>query len=171
MSSMKYLLIIDVDGTINLMGQKFDITKVPTIPPMENAREILEKFKQSGSKIVYLTGRSEKDLKIVTANWLHEHGFPDPESIVFFQPRHGPWTWKSYLAFKQMEVDELRRQNPGFVPVVVDDSEDILACLQKIGVEVFKVRQPDDWLEFQQKYMHGAPVAQLDDFLGSSSNR
>jgi len=167
---LKYLLIVDVDGTINMMGAKFDTSKVPTIQPMTNAREILRKFKQNGAKIVYLTGRSEKDYKQVTETWLLRHSFPDPQSVVYFQPKHGDWTWEAYFRFKQVEAEQLARQYPGYVPVIVDDNEDILARLRKAGFDAFMVKQAEDWNEFALKYSKESIPSQLEDFLPLHSN-
>ena len=167
---MRYLLVVDVDGTINQMGQKFDMAKVPTIAPMDNARDVLMKFKKNGAKIVYLTGRSESDFKTITDAWLRNHGFPDPESVIYFQPKHGSWTWENYLTYKQSEVENLCRHNPGFVPLVVDDSKDILERIQNDGCDAFMIRQPCDWLALYDKYVHEAVISQLDDFLGLSTN-
>jgi acid phosphatase class B len=168
--TLRYLLIVDVDGTINMMGARFDAAKVPTIAPMANARQILEKFKQNGAKIVYLTGRSEKDFKHITETWLLRHNFPDPQSVVFFQPKHGDWTWEAYFRFKQVEVEQLARQHPGYVPVIIDDNDDILARLRKAGFDAFKVKQTNDWNDFDLRYSKGAVPSQLDDFLPVHSN-
>lgn len=167
---LKYLLIVDVDGTINMMGAKFDAAKVPTIAPMDNAKQILESFKQNGAKIVYLTGRSEGELKKVTQEWLMRHRFPDPNHVVYFQPKHGPWTWNAYYRFKQIEVQRLARQYPGFVPVVVDDNEDILARLRRAGFNAFMVKQANDWNEFAQRYGKESIPTQIEDFFPVHSN-
>ena len=164
------LLVVDVDGTINMMGAKFDSAKVPTIKPMGNAREILRKFKENGAKIVYLTGRSESDYKEVTETWLLRHGFPDPQSVVYFQPKYGPWTWEAYFQFKQGEVERLVHQHPGFIPVVVDDNEDILTRLRNAGFDAFMVKQAKDWAVFEQRYGKESVPSQLDDFLPLDSN-
>ncbi|MEX2681192.1 MAG: hypothetical protein Q6373_006300 [Candidatus Sigynarchaeota archaeon] len=166
---MKYLLLVDLDGTINTMGQKFDISRVPTVLPMENARETLAAFKQAGSTIFYVTGRMDEQLKEVTDKWLHDHGFVDASSIVYFQSRHGRWTWENYLRFKIDEARALARQHPGHVPVLIDDNADVVARAEKAGFDAVLVRQPGDWLSLHEKYLRSRVVTQLDDFAASSS--
>lgn len=167
--SMKYLLLVDVDGTINTMGQKFDIARVPTVLPMDNARETLEIFQQAGSKVVYLTGRMDKQLKEATDLWLHDHGFVDADSTVYFQSRHGQWTWENYLRFKIDEARVLSRQHPGRVAILVDDNADVVARARKAGFGAVLIRQPEDWVAFQEKYLRSRVMTQLDDFARSSS--
>ena len=166
---MRYLLIIDVDGTINTMGQKFDIARVTTVLPMENARETLEAFKQAGSTIVYLTGRMDEQLKEVTDTWLKEHNFVDASSIVYFQSRHGHWTWENYLQFKIDEARELSKQYPGYATILVDDNAEVVASARKAGYAAVLVRQPGDWIAFHEKYLRSSVITQLDDFARSSS--
>jgi hydroxymethylpyrimidine pyrophosphatase-like HAD family hydrolase len=166
---MNILLIVDVDGTINTMGQKFDIARVPTVLPMENARETLEAFKQAGSTIVYLTGRMDEQLKDATDTWLRDHGFVDAGSVIYFQTRHGHWTWENYLRFKVDEARALSKQHPGFVTILVDDNSEVIARARKDGFSAALVRQPGDWIALQQKYLRSRVITQLDDFARSSS--
>ncbi|MBN2150399.1 MAG: hypothetical protein JW839_03030 [Candidatus Lokiarchaeota archaeon] len=166
---MKYLLLVDMDGTINTMGQRFDIARVPTVLPMGNARETLEAFKQSGSTIFYVTGRMDEQLKAVTDKWLREHDFVDASSVVYFQSRHGRWTWENYLRFKVDEARALSRQHPGHQTIVIDDNADVVARAGKAGFDAVVVRQPEDWLALHEKYLRSRVVTQLEDFTGSSS--
>ncbi len=166
---MKYLLLVDVDGTVNDMGQKFDIARVPTALPMENARETLEAFRQAGSTIFYVTGRMDEQLKSVTDKWLHDHGFVDASSVVYYQSRHGRWTWENYLRFKIDETRALSKRYPGHVPVLIDDNADVVARAGRAGFDAVLVRQPGDWSALQEKYLRSRVVTRLDDFAGSSS--
>jgi hydroxymethylpyrimidine pyrophosphatase-like HAD family hydrolase len=166
---MKYLLLVDVDGTINTMGQKFDITRVPSVLPMDNARETLDAFTQAGSKVIYLTGRMDTQLKQATEQWLDEHGFVDAGSVVYFQARHGAWTWENYLCFKVVEAASLAKKHPGHVTLVVDDNMDVVERVKKARLGAFLIRRPEDWTTFHEKYMRLHVVTQLDDFARSSS--
>jgi hydroxymethylpyrimidine pyrophosphatase-like HAD family hydrolase len=166
---MRYLLIVDVDGTINTMGQKFDITRVPTVLPMDNAREALEAFQNAGSTIVYLTGRMDEQLKSATDTWLQEHGFVNASSTVYFQSRHGHWTWENYLRFKVDEARVLSKQHPDHFTIMVDDNSEVVARARKAGFATALVRQPVDWVALQEKYLRSRMITQLDDFARSSS--
>jgi phosphoglycolate phosphatase-like HAD superfamily hydrolase len=165
---MRYLLIVDVDGTINTMGQQFDIARLGCLP-MDNARETLEAFKQAGSTIVYLTGRMDEQLKETTDTWLKEHGFIDASSIVYFQSRHGQWTWENYLRFKIDEARVLSKQHPGYTTILIDDNAEVVARAKKAGFDAVLVRQPGDWVALQEKYLRSRVITQLDDFARSSS--
>nr|MDO8087432.1 hypothetical protein [Candidatus Sigynarchaeum springense] len=167
---MKYLLIVDLDGTINTMGQQFDIARVPTVLPMENARETLDAFEQAGSTIFYVTGRMDEQLKAMTDKWLHDHKFAAASSIVYYQSRHGRWTWENYLRFKINEARALAKRHPGHVPVLIDDNADVVARAERAGFDAVLVRQPGDWLALQEKYLRSRVATRLDDFAKSSSN-
>ncbi len=166
---MKYLLLVDLDGTVNDMGQKFDIARVKSVRPMDNARETLEAFQRAGSTIIYLTGRMDEQLKETTDTWLHEYGFVDANSVVYFQSRHGQWTWENYLRFKIDEARALSKHHPGHVTLLVDDNDNVIARARKAGFAAALVRQPGDWIALQEQYLLSRVITQLDDFARSSS--
>ncbi|NMC05924.1 MAG: hypothetical protein GYA24_11970 [Candidatus Lokiarchaeota archaeon] len=149
---------------------KFDIARVETVLPMKHAREVLESFHQAGSLIVYLTGRMDDQLKEITDTWLVENSFVGAGSVVYFQSKHGPWTWKNYLRFKIVEARRLARRHPGYLPVIVDDNEDVVKRARKAGFHVALVRQPADWIALQEKYLRSRVVVQLEDFASSSTS-
>nr|MDO8118372.1 hypothetical protein [Candidatus Sigynarchaeota archaeon] len=110
---MKYVVICDIDGTINAMGQTFNFDRAETIEPMAFARESLELFKEHGARIVYLTGRGEHGMKEMTERWLRGHQFPEPSSVIYFNSHHGPWTWENYKAFKIRETRSIQEASLG----------------------------------------------------------
>lgn len=146
----KYLLIVDIDGVINTMGQKFHRSKVSSVEPMEGAKEVLKGLKSDGAKITYLTGRSGKDLFDTTTKWLKEKEFPDAGSTIFFYKDGADWTWEGYLKFKIAEIKKLSEKNPQYTPVILDDHADVLEKLQKIGFNTLLIKKPNDWKKLRE---------------------
>ncbi|MBD3187788.1 hypothetical protein GF325_13210 [Candidatus Bathyarchaeota archaeon] len=153
-----YLLIVDIDGTINEMGQKFDHARVRDIPPMEAAKEVLRAFLKRGSTIVYLTGRNEVEYKNETLDWLARHGFPGGEAVVFYSKKYGAWTWKSYISFKLSEIAKLERDNENQEILILDDNDSILRAAVKEGRKGFKIRSPRDWHELKARFINQASL-------------
>ena len=141
----KYLFIVDIDGVVNTMGQKFKRSKASSVEPMEGAREVLEDLKNEGAKITYLTGRSGEYLIHITKKWLEGNQFPDADSTIFFYQGDGNWTWEGYLKFKIEEIIAITKKNPQYTPVILDDHADVLNKMQNIGFNTFLVTKPNDW--------------------------
>jgi acid phosphatase class B len=146
---MHYILIVDVDGTINKMGQKFDEAKVETVAPMMLAKDILDQFHRSGGKIFYLTGRRRAELKAATDAWMAKYKFPSADSIVYYTARYGAWSWDNYYRFKRTEIEKIIKKHPGLVPVVIDDNESVLSFSKAAGCKTFRITKEQDWASFQ----------------------
>ena len=146
---MKYLLIVDVDGTINYMGQHFDERKVETVAPMMLAKDILDRFQLYGWKIVYLTGRRRAELKAATDAWMAKYKFPAVDSIVYYTSKYGAWSWDNYYRFKRAEIEKIIKRNPGFEPVVIDDNESVISFSKAAGCKTFLITKEQDWISFQ----------------------
>jgi len=82
---MSKIWLIDIDGTIcedvpNEESHKFLIAE-----PFPNAAEKIKVFKDRGDTVVFFTARTDKH-KVVTEEWLEEHGFVY-DSIIYNKPR------------------------------------------------------------------------------------
>ncbi|MHA1792943.1 MAG: phosphatase domain-containing protein [Promethearchaeota archaeon] len=142
---MRYLLIVDIDGTINLMGSHFDVCKVKSIERMPFSKEVLDEFWKKDSKIIYLTGRTEEELRADTIEWLKKHEFPDLSSIFFYKGDYNQWTWESYINFKKEHVLRLIKEYNGYTPIFIDDNYDILRNIQRLGIHCIRITVPRDW--------------------------
>jgi hypothetical protein len=151
---MKFLLIVDIDGTINKMGQHFDEAKVETVAPMMLAKDILDQFHRNGQgKIVYLTGRRRAELKAVTDAWMAKYKFPSADSIVYYTAKYGAWSWDNYYRFKHTEVEKIIKKHPGLVPVVIDDNESVISYFNAEGCKTFQITKEQDWSIFQDEVL------------------
>ncbi|MHA1681176.1 MAG: LNS2 domain-containing protein [Promethearchaeota archaeon] len=153
MASRNYILAVDIDGTINNMGQKFDPAKILTIEPMNLAKEVLIAFKKEGARIVYVTGRQIEEYREATNAWLDKHQFPDKNSIVFFSTKYGEWTWKSYVNYKVNEILKLANRHPESKIIVVDDTTVVLNEMKRRGFDIQKIQSSRDWKELKLRYL------------------
>lgn len=144
---MDLLLVLDIDGTLNHMGARFDASRVSSVPPMKLAREFLLWFTGAGGKVVYLTGRNKKDMGVATRDWLVKHGFPCHDRIIFYSTtRHGPWTWDAYIRFKKRELDSIIKAHPRHEIVVIDDNSAIVKLGIEAGLPAIQIHGELDWL-------------------------
>ena len=140
---MTYLIITDVDGTINKMGQKFNIAAVRTIAPMVNARKTLSLLKDAGNEIVYLTGREKQKFGLKTILWLYRHNFPDFNHVIFSDLQN--WTHSAYIKFKISKIHDLIKNYPNLYPVLVENDNDVLGSLNFKDILKFKIEKEKDW--------------------------
>ncbi len=165
---MKYLVICDIDGTINAMGQSFNYDRAETIEPMAYARESLELFKEHGAKIIYLTGRGEHSMKEMTERWLQEHQFPEASSVIYFNSQHGPWTWQNYKAFKMRETRSIQESSPGYTVIFLDDNTDVVQEAGAAGHHAHLIRTGDDWVHLCKLYLKLVPEGRYPGGIQSS---
>lgn len=94
----------------------------------EQGREALAEAQADGWTIAYMTGRRE-DLRAVTANWLHENGFP-PGTLVM-----RPMDVKVPLAILKADTLERIVASEKFLSVMLydDDPEVVRIVRERLG--------------------------------------
>lgn len=137
------VLLVDIDGTITGPGNHRSGELIAHSIPYGAARSVLERARARGMAIIYLTGRSEKTSQLTMA-WLHQHGFPEPNRVIFYPP-HVKWSWDSYLTYKKNVIDEVAARACFSWLLVIDDSHAVLKAAKTKGHATFHVTSEPDW--------------------------
>ncbi|MHA1697935.1 MAG: hypothetical protein ACTSWN_03735 [Promethearchaeota archaeon] len=141
------VFVVDFDGTINKMGERFDANKALIIEPMISAIQFLRRVNASDEKIIYLTGGIGSGMKEVTEKWLLHNGFPEPSSVIYFPGTEQDWTWPAYKKFKISTINEIKVKFYNSVVIVFDDNESIISELTKTSQYAFLIEDDKDWIE------------------------
>ncbi|MBS3786987.1 hypothetical protein KGY79_02185 [Candidatus Bipolaricaulota bacterium] len=113
--------------------------------PAPGAAKFLQKIKDEGVKIIYLTGRHDEEgdsMRPGTESWLEEYGFPSPSVTgvkLFMKPRRKTNDRKFKLAKLQKEFSEKSRLKE---IIGIGDHPDDALVYNRVGIRSVLL----DWL-------------------------
>lgn len=83
--------LIDIDGTITEDVPNEQPNRMKSCQPFPDALETINRWHEAGHIITFFTSRTE-DLRKITEDWLHEHGFKY-HGLLMNKPRGGNYHW------------------------------------------------------------------------------
>lgn len=139
-------VIIDIDDTLSLAGRRFELAKMPNgkinwdiAHNIELVKEdkpnlpmidLAKKYKQSGFKIVIITGRPES-IREVTEIWLKKYGIEYDALYMRLEKEHYIKAPIFKKGIYQSYLDD--------VFCAYDDDEEIIQMWNSLGIPAFKV--------------------------------
>lgn len=92
LSSGKKNYLIDIDGTICDDVPNEEPERMVTATEYVGAKDRINAWYDEGHIITFFTSRTSRDHRVVTENWLKEHGFKY-HNLLMDKPRGGNYTW------------------------------------------------------------------------------
>lgn len=132
-------IIVDVDGTVALMGDRspFDETRVHEDRPNEPVITVVQSLRDAGHQVVFCSGRTSA-CRDETAVWLIKHvGVDDPVLLM----RAKADARKDSVV--KLELFDLHIRDQYDVRAVLDDRKQVVAAWRSIGLTVLQVADGD----------------------------
>ncbi len=92
LSSGKKNYLIDIDGTICDDVPNEEPERMVTATEYPGAKERINGWYDEGHIITFFTSRTSREHRVVTEDWLKEHGFKY-HNLLMDKPRGGNYTW------------------------------------------------------------------------------
>lgn len=143
--SMERAVIVDVDGTVALMGKgiegrrgPFDWDRVGEDDPNQPVIDLVADLRSLGYRVIFLSGRDEV-CRPATESWLMHHAGLQPEDVVLMRRR------KDNRPDNEVKAEIYERHvAPNYsVKYVLDDRNQVVKMWRSLGLTVLQVADGD----------------------------
>lgn len=139
--SLPKAIIVDIDGTVALMGNRspYDLNRVHEDAPNTAVIDLVNRMEKTGTRIIFLSGR-EDTARAKTAQWIDTHVMPFVFASGLFM-RAADDKRKDAIVKRELFDEHVRNQYN--VLFVLDDRNQVVEMWRELGLTCLQVAEGD----------------------------